>query len=282
MKKTLLLLLSTVCALTSYAQKSVLFKMQYKPQHTYTSTIAMNMNMEMNVKADSATLAKINESGQQFAMLMQMKSDMGTTMKTGKETGNSMPLTISYDKVISNGTLNGKTMPAPANPMLNQKIIGKILNGKMQVDSIPGQSLSTEQKEAITSTVNNMMNYIKFPEKPLAIGESFTQEVPMNMPIAGISMEMKIKVVYKLLAIKNDIAYFDLDQSLAANIKNQEMVMTMQGSGDGKLEYSITNSFFKNTTSNLKFSYDMKIKEINMIGKADVISTYTVDINKTN
>ncbi|RVU01303.1 hypothetical protein EOD41_04885 [Mucilaginibacter limnophilus] len=204
MRKTLLLLLSTVCTLNVYAQKSVLFKMQYKPQHTYTSTINVNMNMEMNVKADSATLAKINGSGQQFPMMMQIKSDIGTTMKIGKGAENSLPLTISYDKLISNVTLNGKTKAAPANPMLNQMIIGKVLNGKMQADSIPGQSLSGEQKQAITSMVNNMMNHIKFPEKPLTIGESFTQEVPMNMPIAGINMEMKIKILYKLMAVKND------------------------------------------------------------------------------
>ncbi|RVU01304.1 hypothetical protein EOD41_04890 [Mucilaginibacter limnophilus] len=78
------------------------------------------------------------------------------------------------------------------------------------------------------------------------------------------------------------IAYFDLDQNLAANIKNQEMVMTMQGGGNGKLEYSIKDSFLKNTTSNLKFSYDMNIKEVNMMGKADMVTTYMVGINKTN
>ncbi|RYY36439.1 MAG: hypothetical protein EOP46_06480 [Sphingobacteriaceae bacterium] len=279
MKKTLLLLLSAICALTAYAQKSVLFKMNYKPQHTYTSTIGMNMDMEMDFEGDSANLAKIKESGQKLPMLMQMQMDMTTVMLTAQSKDNSIPLTISYDKINSVVKMNGNMLPSPPSPLLNQKILGKVINDKLQFDSIPGKALKTAEKEAMTSMINNLISSIKFPEKPLTVGDTFTQDVPMALPIAGNNFDMKVKVIYKLMEIKNDIAYFDFDQSLLADMNTSEnMLMHMSGKGAGKMEYSIKDSFYKNTTSTIDITYSMNIKEMIMKGKAKMNSIYSVDI----
>src|SRR5690606_20842380 len=124
-----------------------------------------------------------------------------------------VPLTISYDKMETVLKMEGREIKQP-DKLAGLKIKGHIAeNGKISVDEIEG-STSQEIKSSIERTISQILNSVQFPSKPMKIGDTFIQEVPMVIPAGENSMNMLIKVNYTLKEVKGDQAFFDYTQSI--------------------------------------------------------------------
>ncbi|MEO6497750.1 MAG: hypothetical protein ABIN95_02000 [Mucilaginibacter sp.] len=281
MKKILLLLFIILAVLSAKAQKSVLFKMKYAPNRNYVSTAVLKTDMQFDFKGDSTELDKIKAKGVKGPMTVVGTSDIVSSFKTGAaDKLNSFPFIITFEKMATKQTIAGTEAPARANTIVGQKIYGKISReGTMKLDSMSGRAMDDNMKKGMMDMISNLQNQIKFPDKPLTVGESFNQDVPMKMPIGGTSMDMLIKSTYKLMAIDKGIAYFDVLQTMTLNMAINEKNMEMSGKGDGKLQYLIKDNFIKNMTNDLIFNYTMGMGNLTMVGLGKINSVYSISVN---
>jgi hypothetical protein len=277
MKKTAIIFCLTLSFGLSKAQQSFLFKIKYLPAHIYESAVTTDMNMEMIFSGDSATMKKIKEKGIKSPMEMTTKSDMEFDVETGVlKSGEMFPIVLYYKKIDSRSVLNGNEKDDAANPMLGQKIYAQYsTDGKIKVDSIPGKEIDDQLKEVFANTLDKLLNTMHFPDSPLKIGDTFAQDIPFNMPIAGMNIGLTIKVIYKLTSVENNIAYFDLDESLDMDITQTQNGLSVKGSGagQGKMTYDIKGNFSPTRTATLKMKYTMLAGKITVSTSANVSAT---------
>jgi hypothetical protein len=281
MKKASLVFCLLFAFVLTKAQQSFLFKIKSLPDHLYETNMGMSMNMEMNMSGDSATMQQIQAKGIKLPMLITSVTNMDMSIKTGLVAAdNSFPIVMNYNSIVSKKTLNGTETSDPPNPLLGQKMFGQYTpDGKLKIDSISGKTLDEQTKATITTAVGKMVNQIHFPDHPLKIGDTFTQEVPFDMPMAGSNMQLTIKIIYKLTAVDKKSAFFDLEESMDMNSSSTEMTMKGAGTGSGTLVYDINNNWATTLNSNLKMNYQMQAGKFAITGDATISSTHQTKIS---
>ena len=290
MKKPIGIIVLLFLTIAVKAQKTTLFKFKYQPNHTYKSSMKMDMDMEMTMQRDSAATARLKASGMKQTRAMKMNMAIGANIKTGAETPTkTFSFTMTQEIPVSKITVNGVEMPPmpPQTTLLRmQSMNGECdAEGKLHVNSITGSSMDEKAKAAITDMMDKMQGQVKFPEKPMAIGETFTQEMPMSIPGTGLNMDFAVKTTYKLTDIKDNMAYFDTTLSMSFDMNSQkdgiQMVGKGNGSGAGKLIYSIPDNYPTTMNNDLTMNFDMSgpkdmkmgIKAIMHSGVSNVISS---------
>lgn len=227
-----------------FAQNSVTINIQHIPGKTYKTGILQSIDMEMNFKGDSAILKEMMANGQQFPVIMKLNSEMALTTKAGaRRADNKVPLVMTYDKINIDQTLNGEEISQTDNPFAGSRIEGISLgDGKIQIDTIIG-NIQPEMKNMLRNMLTSIQSGIKYPSTALKVGDTFTQELPMSIPIPQAAMEMQAKMVYTLKEIKNNTAIFDIKQtiSMKMDMNTINSTGTGGGSGSGTLIYDIGN-----------------------------------------
>ncbi|RCH54724.1 hypothetical protein DJ568_09545 [Mucilaginibacter hurinus] len=282
MKKALSLITLLLAVFNLSAQKKIIFNINYLPNNNYAVSTKMDMNMTMDFKGDTAQIKAMKGSGVKMPMVMIMNYDMQIGVKAGKKDAkNEYPVVMTYDKMDITGTMNGEKIPIPATPLNGAKIYARYdASGGIKIDSMPGKILDEPTKQAVINSITELQGQFKFPAEGIAVGQTFKQDVPMSMPVAGKNMEMLINTAYKLNNIVNDIAYFDVDQSLTMEVPmNNGASMKMKGGGKGKMEYSLKTRFINIYSSDFNFGYTMDVNKVVMEGNADMKFVYTVNVN---
>ncbi|RYZ94505.1 MAG: hypothetical protein EOP47_27720, partial [Sphingobacteriaceae bacterium] len=158
MKKSLslyigLLLLISVNAV---AQKSVFFKIKYKPKHSYILDVKTHMDMQMDFKGDSIALDSMKMKGMSNSMNMQMLSTMQMNIiTTGPGNNGTYPFTMKVNPVSIKGTINGNDIPIPTNSSAQKTFSGICsAEGKLAIDSISGSNIDENTKKTVIAAVN--------------------------------------------------------------------------------------------------------------------------------
>lgn len=285
MKKIYYLIVLVGLSTALKAQQSALFKYKYLPKHTYKINMKMLMEMEMAMGGDSATVAKLKAQGAKQPMVMKMDMSLGANIITGAVSPTkTFPFEMSYNDITTKMTMNGQETPMPKNPIAGEKMIGECdADGKLRVDKINSTSANEQLKAAMTDMMNKMQAQIKFPEKPLAIGDSFTQEIPMSVPAGVLNMDIVIKTIYKLTGLKGTQGYFDTDMSMEFNMNTEKngvaMVGKGTGNGMGKMVYAIDKSYPVAMDTDFDMIFNMAVKEMKMDMKMKMKSNIQNDIS---
>lgn len=260
MKKSIYLILLLVVFKAS-AQESIVFKMNYLPEHRYNSIIEMHNNVEVNFKGPKEEQDKLKAEGVQSPMTVAGATSTEYTIQTGVATEEKkFPATIIYSNIISTQFLNNKELSLPESTIGGKKIYAHSdSNDMLHIDSIGGKEGNDSLLSSVSAVFNNVNMQMNFPEKNLKVGESFTQDAPMNLPLFGSNMTATVKVVYTLTKIKDGNGLFDVVQTsnIKANIMQGDINMIVEGTG--KLIFSIKNKFpiQYSTDTTLKFTLDM-------------------------
>lgn len=285
LKKTIIPFMIIFIARTGFAQTSALFSPKYTPGQEYQLTQLTKSNVTMDMKADEATMKKIADSGTKLPLVIGSSTNVGTTTTTGTASGpsGSFPIQTTFTSVTLEQSLNGKDMATPGSALIGKQMTGNCTaDGKAKFDSIPGTSTEAVTLNSAVKMINGVLQQIKFPDKPLKVGDTFLQEIPMAMPMAGINMEFTIKSTYKLTAINGNEATFSLDQSANMTFEKKEGAMAMlgtgTGTGDGTLKYNIAKNFITDMTNNLNLKFIIKINELAMTGDSSTSSVMHANI----
>ncbi len=242
MKKYLLFFV-LVISITAKGQNEVSFKVEFRPNKIYKTSMITTNRSEINFLADEETLAEITASGITLPMIVSGSTEMETTTTTGAATNeNSIPVRMVYGEVVNKRTMNGEETIQP-NPITGLILEGSYQKGvKLKVDTLISETIDNNMRSAIRSMLENVQQQIEFPVDPLKVGDSFSQELPMEIPIAGIkSIKIVIGTNYTLISIKNGIAFFDIVQKVALNMAVEQVDISATGGGKGVSEFDIKN-----------------------------------------
>lgn len=221
------------------AQTEVLFKMKMLPDHQYSTNMKINMDMNMEGAPQNA-----NGAPQKMQMEMSTKMEMKTGSVNSKK---EFPISMSMQMLPSTMTVNGKTTPTPtaANNVMPSMYGKCTVDGLPRIDSIPGTAMNDSVKTAVSKMVEGFQNNLKFPDKPMKIGDTFVQSMPFNIPMMGAGMKTDIKVTYKLISILAGKANFDTNYLMDMNmaVGKTPVSMHMTGGGGGTMEYDIATNY---------------------------------------
>ena len=277
MKNTLLLFLISF-PIFSYGQSSKIldFKAGYSPETTYNQITSNASDYEVLYAGSEKFLENLKQNGVVNPTKIKNSFNLETLSKTGKSDKNgNFPITIEYQKSID---VNGKTI-IPNGTLL----YGKTSSSTMpEMDSIVSKGMDENFKNIIFQTVKSTFSQLVMPQKKLKIGESFIQESPLTLPIAGINIEMVITTTYNLKSMNSKNAFFDITQTYTMKMSDSRFETNGAGLGKGNLIYDIPNHFITENTLVMDFNLDLKSTDftLQLKSKSDFKQTSEVSKNK--
>jgi hypothetical protein len=280
--KKLLYLPLLFLAINVSAQSKILFKIKYLPGKIYAGTTTLALTGHATVSGNDTVLKKLQSQGitQPIALNMSMKME-GNTQTGQKVADGSFPLTVGYKVDELAVTVNGKAIPIPADKMgKSMSIYGHAdADGQLKADSVGGSKMKDTSQAHIAQMMNMIQKNIKFPDKPMRIGETFTQDTPIDLPIAGSNISASSKVVYTLVSINEGNANFDMTMSMDMSVPVHGSTIHITGSGSGKMVYNVKNSFptTYTTSINMMISGNITNLQINATMNMDMAYNYIIN-----
>lgn len=256
--------------LSSYCQsKQILdFNAGYAPENVYKQLIQSFSETEINYIGSDTFLETIKNQGIQNPTIQKAGMEMETVSETGKmDKEGNFPITIIYNKSETN---DGKTI-IPNGTMLYGKVS---LSTMPKLDSISAKDLDETFKNSIFEIVKSTFSQVSIPIKKIKVGDSFSQDTPLTIPMAGIKFEMLITTTYKLKNIIDQNANFDIDQVYKMKITESEYNIEASGSGTGTLTYDIPNHFITENTTDIDLHLKLKKDEFTL--KVNSKSKYSI------
>ena len=254
--------------------QSVDFKIQYRPQTKYLQNVQQNIENTIYYSATDEILEKLKENGIQNPTITKSTSDIQSVFKAGKlKSDGTFPITMEFLNTVKS---NNKTL-IPSGTL----IYGKGTVSKMpQLDSIVSKDMEEAFKKTILQTVQSTFSQLDLPQKTLKTGESFSQETPLTIPVAGTSIEMILTTTYKLISIANKTANFDISIVYTMKVSVEKYNLQGSGTGKGKMLYDITNSFPTKYDLDTEMIFDMKQNDFSIQAKTKSGFYQTVQILK--
>lgn len=132
--------------------------------------------------------------------------------------------------------------------------------------------------------MQSIISHLIFPEQQVKVGESFSVESPLSFPIAGVTIEMAMTTIYKLLSITNNIADFDVSQVYTMKEIISQYPITGTGSGKGKLLFDVSKDYFSKfqTDNELKINFKLDNSDLDLIIKTAFIQTTEITQNQND
>lgn len=260
MKKlfTLLFIYTTTLSF-GQSNQTLDFKIRFTPQTIYNQTMANSASYELTYEGSEEFLNTLKSTGVKNPTITKSSVDVESVFKTGKiNAEGNFPVVIEYVKsldnkgnnIIPNGTLiygKGSTSSLP------------------KMDSIVAKGLDEASKNMIFEIVKSSFAQLALPEKKIKIGEAFSQESPITIPIGALNIDMSITTIYKLMSIVDKNAYFDINQVYTANISSENLNnIIVSGTGTGKMTYDIPNYFASESVVDMKLMFDLKQDEFSI------------------
>jgi len=256
MKKIIgLLILLTQFSCNSKSQDSLTFKVQYKPETKYSQIVEQTSYNEVTYSGSKEFLQKLKDKGVQNPTITKNESKIESVFKTGKLIdGTNFPITMEIVKTTSS---DGKKDIPDGLLIYGQGSVGNMPT----LDSIVSDNINEEFKKTLLQAIQSTFLQLNFPERQVKIGESFSINSPLSIPIADVTVDMTITTNYKLLSINDGVADFDISQVYTLKTIITKYTIKATGKGKGKLLYDVSNNYY------LKYQTD---NEINMNIKLDI------------
>ena len=221
MKKITLLFSAVLFSAVLQAQ-TVNFKTSFKPNTTYTQTTSMLNKMMVSYGAEP--------------MEQEQNSTMTTLTTVGPLANNEMPVTVVL-------TMDEK-QPGAA------QINGTKVTGKVSPDAAPvftaieAPNLPEQAKEMVMKMITEGATKGFLPAKQVKVGETFVQEMPMEIPIGpGQTIKLKDVITYKLDKVEGSKAYFSQNHVITLDMTVKGESMKGSGTGTGQIVYDMDNTY---------------------------------------
>ncbi len=280
MKKFAAFFLMLFACAPVFAQQATVFKMRYMPGLKYTITSNNNNVMQVDFKGDSAQLKQITANGTQLPIIIQNKNTASYTLKTeGANLQKKFSGIVQYLTIENKELLNGRQISNDVNPLAGVEINPAFTpDGKMDADTGTMKTHTDSLKNLVANMNNSVLTMVAFPAGALKKGDTFTQDIPMAVPISGNPIQLNAHIVYKLIAIQNKQALFDIDESVSFKAFTAQGEVLITGKGEGKLFYDTAYNFLKIYQTSLTLTYSMLMGKLTMNGTANTLTDYQVTI----
>lgn len=267
----------------SLAGEKVELKFAYMPKTHYT--IKETSTHDMTMKLDNP-FAVPEEVRNKFPMSIDSRGNRVIEIVTGSlAEGGTFPITFEVTKDEQNASINGgfpQRIDSGASKLVGVRAHGTTdSGGNLKFSKFDGKELSQEDQKLIASVFDQVGKSLsQLESKPVSVGESFTQKVPINIPVPGVaSVTLDMTVVYKLVGVKDKTADFDAAYTLklAASTESEPgKKIEAVGDGTGKLVYDIQRKVALQNTNNITMQMTIPLD-----GAAIVFSTKSAESSVT-
>ena len=276
MKKIIgLLILLVQLSCSNPPQDSVTLKIQFKPGTKYRQTTERTSQTVIKYDGSAISLQRLRARGIQNPTITSKKFLKESIFKAGKSTdGINFPFSVEVIKAESSDGKKDLSEGAVFHGLCSM--------GKMPIfDSVTSDGLDSKSKVALLQTLQNSFSQLSFPEKKLKIGEQFSVEYPLSIPMEGSTIEMVVTTQYKLVRISNGTAGFDVSQQyvMSPTVLNNSFKGT--GTGTGQLIYDIANNLALKNTLDTEIEINKKLDsfEFNLKTKGGFIQSTSIEAN---
>jgi len=284
MKKTYLLALLCLPFVQLKAQDGVVFKVKYLPNHDYQVGVKVGIKLNATVTGSQQVTDFLSAQGITQPVNVEVNVGMNGDSKTGSTGADgSFPLNMNYKITDFGLNVNGKPAPLPTTVAGKSfSLVGRITSDtQIHLDSAMGKKLDDSTEKKMQQMMTMLQKQIKFPEKALKPGDTFTENTPIgNIPVKGGSdVKAEAGVTYKLVSISDGKAYFDMIPHFSMSFTIKTLSVSITGEGSGKMVYSIKDNFplSKDATFNMKIK--VTSDKINVDATAVITSSYTATVN---
>lgn len=254
--------------------EGLILKVQYQPEKKYSITTIRGTETVINYAGQKIAMRKLKSMGVKNPTISKVKTKTVTELLTGKRAADqSFPVTLTYKKTMS---LDGK----------NEIPEGIVVQGQIEgaeppvFNKVNSGTLEYNQEVQLLQIVQSNFDQFKFPEKRLKIGDQFSVDRPLSMPMEGSTIDILVTTNYKLLSIKNEMAQFELSQSYLMTPKMMDNSFTGTGSGKGQLSYDLNNSMITDYSIQTELNmnkkldyYEFDLKTINEFSQQTSLAT---------
>lgn len=278
-------ILFLIFGITSCAQKQeTRFESKFRPNMVYTMTFLTNSKSEVNFDGPKEKIDKIKASGIVLPMVTENTSRFSTKTTTGTSDSNkNFKAIMEYGEIESIDKLNGEENKS-SSPISGLIIKGQYNeNNNFKIDTMISETLDQNLKNTLRTSLEGIQSHIKFPDKPMKVGESFDQNIPMNIPIAGVApVKVNINTNYKLTQIKESQADFDIRQTVTLDMDSNQLEVKASGGGKGRAEYDIEKMYIVKNETNLELNLTVKVSDLVVNAKISTLSNQDVKIENKN
>ena len=265
--KNLFTLLFLLFSLPIIGQNGKIFKIYYQPDKIYTIQSETTSETLISLKGDKAVIEMLNQGGSQFPLTLLMTINSQYTSSTGvATTDNVVPIIFHFQNEQTKTTYNNNSS-VQSSPLNGLKVEGVYVNQNTFVpnpNSISG--LDEIKKQNLLKALEMSQNQIIFPQKELKIGDQFTQNNTMEIPISGFSpIQSILTSTFTLTDTINGIAKFKIDQTYKLDKSDPKFKVEFKGTGSGSAEYNMTNSFLNSQNIKSKISIIIKLPNVDML-----------------
>lgn len=260
MKK--LLFLFVLGTFSATAQQAITFKTVYKPGTVYNQKSVQKANVEVSYKADEEIIAMLEAQGIKNPTITEETTTTISEATTGKLNVGEIPVTVKVS--VDNGK---EVKIVPDNTIIKGSVNAK---GIPEFTSVEGD-MDPTIKEIFMKGIQATMGQIITPEKKVKVGETFTVNQPLSIPIGPAMMNIDDAAVYKLVKIEGKKAFFDVSHTYTINsdIGGQQMKGT--GFGTGKIIHDVDANFPVKQDLTMTMSMGFNMQGIDMNVKSTTV-----------
>lgn len=248
--------------------------LQYNPAVGQSGTMVVTMDMDIAMEV----------MGQEMNTTQTI--EMASKMKVAENTSETVKTTLSYDyfamamDIPMMGKMEYDTRNENNEGMLAESlgaVFGELMDEEMtMVQTHTGQTLRIEGMESLADlqqgngnfNVNSLLSMSQFPEKPVAVGDSWQKRIDDE------TMPMAFDATYTLKKISEGKVYIDIDSDVTSNPKfksddEETSASEVKGKQSGTMIYEegtmwflegIMNQDFDMTANQMGMEIPMKMK----------------------
>jgi hypothetical protein len=256
-----------------YADEGFIFKSKRLENKIYRISFKSVSKTKIDFRGEKEMLDQLKSNGVRFPLkIEQEKFIVFKTETFPKNEKGFIPFLECVDSSASVQYVNGELLPwkSGADPDTSLKIRGFFKENEIIIDKITGNNVTPEIEKVIRQNVHQLVESIKFPDYPIKIGDSFSQSVPLAIPVQGITtVNLNIITHYTLRDINEKSAYFDIEQeyNLSSDIKDAKIILN--GTGQGKLEYDRQEYHVRYLITDGSMEIKIDLGKVFLIFKAD-------------
>lgn len=260
MKK--LLFLFVLGTLSATAQQSITFKTAYKPGMVYNQKSVQTAKVEVSYKADEELLAMLEAQGIKNPTITEEKTTTLSVATTGKPASGEIPVSMKVS--VDTGK---ETKLIPDNTIIKGNIKA---NGMPEFTSVESD-MDPAMKEIFMKGLQASMSQIILPERKVKVGESFTANQPLSIPVGPAMMNINDTAVYKLVKVEGKKAYFDVSHTYSIDSEISGQQMKGNGFGTAKLVHDVDANFPIKQDLNMTMTMGFNMQGIDMSIKSDTV-----------
>jgi hypothetical protein len=222
-------------ALSTPSKETYVFDRGFRPNQVYTSVA--NLTNEMSMKAPGGIGMMSGTAVQHF----RFTTRAGSVGNDGR-----FDLTMAFEKGVTTVDMGGMKQSIDMTDQLQKLRIRASCSAEGTVESVDVQGSGVDDMLKQLGSQLLKDNQIGYPDHPMAVGETFEQVTPLEIPLQGMgaSINGKVEAEYKLVSVAGDLATLEVALSIGLASETQEgSGFKLEGEGSGMIVYSFSDQF---------------------------------------